>query len=109
MSLRDEKATSLLVHLAADFIARNAGRETLITPTRALIGRDRNATVFVSVFPEDHTSHALEFLMRNADDFRAYIKKAARFSHLPRVKFEADIGEQNRRHLDGLSKEIELG
>lgn len=106
MSLRDDKAASLLVHLAADFIARNAGRETLITPTRAEIGKDRNATVYVSVFPESHMQHALEFLLRNADEFRAYIKKAARFSHLPRVSFEADIGEQHRRHLDELSKNL---
>jgi hypothetical protein len=106
MSLHDEKLASFLVQLAARFIAREAGRETLITPTRAMIGRDRNATVYVSVFPESHMPHALDFLSRNADEFRAYMKKEGRLSHLPRVKFEADEGEAFRRRLDELSQDL---
>jgi ribosome-binding factor A len=104
MSLHDDRLASLLVHLAADYIAREAGRETLITPTRAAIGRDRNATVFVTVFPESHAPHALEFLSRHSDEFRTYMKKEARFSHLPRVTFLIDEGEAQRRHLDDLSR-----
>lgn len=107
MSVRDEKAASVLVHLVADFIAREAGRTTLITPTRAEIGRDRkNATVFISVFPEADTAHAVEFLIRRSDDFRAFMKKESRFSFLPRVTFAPDAGEVNRRHLDDLSREL---
>ncbi len=104
MAHHDERLSSLLVHIAADFIAREAGRETLITPTRAEIGNDRNATIYVSVFPEDQAEHAVEFLMRNTDEFRAFMKKEGRFSHLPRVKFAVDDGERHRRHLDDLSR-----
>ncbi len=107
MSARDEKAASVLVHLAGEYIAREAGRSTLITPTRAEIGSDRkNATVFVSVFPDSDTAHAIEFLSRHAEGFREYMKKAARFSFLPRVRFVADLGEKNRQHLDELSREL---
>lgn len=105
MAIRDEKAASMLVHLAADFIAREAGRKTLITPTRAAIGRDRkNATIFISVFPDADTAHAVEFLERHADDFRDFMKTEARFSFLPRVRFEEDLGEKNRQHLDDISR-----
>ncbi len=107
MSLHDERLSSLLVQLAAEYIAREAGRETLITPTRAVIGKDRNAIVFISVFPEEQGPHAVSFLMRHADDFRDYMKKQGRFSHLPRVTFMVDDGEVQRRHLDDLSRELD--
>lgn len=107
MSLHDEKAASILVQVAAAFIAREAGRETLITPTRASFGKDRNATIYVSVFPDHDTEHALKFLARHTDDFRAFMKKEARFSHLPRVRFEADLGEKYRQHLDDISRDID--
>ncbi len=107
MSFRDEKATSMLTQLAATYIAREAGRDTLITPTRADMSRDhKNATVYVSVFPDDQGTHAIEFLNRHADSFRDFLKKEARFSHLPRVTFAIDRGELHRQHLDDLSKEL---
>ena len=105
--MRDEKAASILVHLAADWIAREAGRQTLITPTRVDIGRDRkNATIFVSVFPDSDTPNALAFLERNRDEFRQYLRTASRFSILPFVHFELDEGERNRQHIDEISKDI---
>ncbi len=108
MSMRDEKASSLLIHVAGEFIAREAGRGTLITPTRAEVAPDRkNATVFISVFPDDQMEHALEFLARKSDEFRAFMKQKARFSFLPRVRFEADLGEKHRQHIDEISRKID--
>jgi ribosome-binding factor A len=107
MTMRDEKAASQLVTLAGKFIAREAGRSTLITPTRVGFGRNpKFATVYVSVFPDTETEHALAFLNRNIDEFREFLKKNGRFNMLPFIKFEADIGEQNRQRLDELSKEV---
>lgn len=107
MSIRDEKAAERLLHLAAAYIALEAGRETLITPLRAEISPDRkNATVYVSVFPDTEREHALTFLARHKDLFRDYMKKEGRFAVLPFVKFEFDYGEQNRQHLDDLSRDI---
>lgn len=107
MSIRDDKAASVLVHLAATYIAREAGRDTLITPTRADIGKDRkNATVYVSVFPDSEKTHALAFLDRHRDLFREYLKKEARFSILPRVTFQFDEGEAQRQHLDEISRDL---
>ena len=104
-NFRDERALSLLVHLAAQFIAEEAGRETLITPTRADMSRDRkNATVYVSVFPDGEREHALTYLARQEDVFRSYLKKHARFPIIPRVTFAFDHGEENRQHLDELGK-----
>ena len=104
-SHRGDKAASLLIHLAADFIAREAGRSTLITPLRAEVSDDlKRATIFVSVFPTEEETHALSFLSRNEDEFRAYLKKEARFALLPTVRFVLDSGERNRQRLDEISK-----
>ena len=110
MSHHDLKMMTQLTEHAANYIAREAGRTTLITPTRSNISRDgKNATIYVSVYPEEQKDHALLFLKRHKDLFRDYLKKAARFPRLPYITFEFDYGEQNRQHLDELSKEIERG
>ena len=107
MTMRDEKAAHQLLILAANFIALEAGRATLITPMRVGFGRNpKFATIFVSVYPVEQMQHALTFLNRNIDEFREYLKKNGRFNLLPFVKWEADYGEQNRQRLDELSKEL---
>lgn len=106
-NFRDDRYMARLIELAAKFIAEEAGRTTLITPLRADVSRDhKNATIYVSVFPESEREHALKYLDRNRKHFRGYLKKHGRFAHLPFVKFAFDYGEQNRQHLDDLSKEI---
>jgi ribosome-binding factor A len=95
------------MHLAQDYIAREAGRNTLITPMRAVISPNRiNATIFVSVFPETEQENAIAFLTRHKDLFRDYLKKHGRFNVLPFIRWEFDYGEQNRQRLDELSKEV---
>ncbi len=104
---REKRASSNLLHLAAAYIAREAGRNTLITPTRTDISPDRkNATIFVSVFPDDQRDHAIAFLARHRDPFRQYLREHGRFAILPFIKFEFDYGEQNRQRLDEISRDI---
>lgn len=108
MSIRDEKTTSLIAHLAGNYIAREAGRDALITVTRADISPDhKKTTVFVSVFPDARQGAALSFLERHTDEFRAYLKKEGRFSVLPHITFQIDEGEKHRQHIEEISREIE--
>jgi ribosome-binding factor A len=103
--VRGEKALSRMTELAARYIAREAGRSTLITPLRSELSPDRkHATVFVSIFPDQEREHALKFLNRHGDSFREFLKSEGRFAVLPFVKFEFDYGEENRQHLDDLSR-----
>ena len=97
MSARDERAVSILLENAGRYIAREAGRGTLITPTRATFSKDRqNATIYVSVYPEAQEGHAIDFLMRHKDLFRNELKKTTRFVRLPYIWFEIDKGERAR-------------
>ncbi len=107
MSARDERALSILLENAGRYIAREAGRDTLITPTRATLSKDRqNATIYVSVFPDGQDDHAINFLMRHKDIFRNELKKTTRFVRLPYIRFEIDQGEKSRQHLEDISKNL---
>ncbi|HEY4489486.1 MAG TPA: ribosome-binding factor A [Candidatus Paceibacterota bacterium] len=107
MSIKDEREEHILTHLAARYIAREAGRDTLITPTRTELSKNRkNVTIFVSVYPNEQTEHALAFLARHKDLFREDLKKTSRLAVLPYIKFELDYGERNRQRLDELSREM---
>lgn len=105
--LHHKRVEELLTHLAADFIVRESNGTSLITATRATLGsKGERATVYVTVFPTDATEKALEFLNRNADEFREYVRANARTRELPRVQFVLDEGERNRQRLDELGKDI---
>lgn len=107
MNIKDERTLSQLVHLTAQFIAKEAGRTTLITPTRAELGRTREyATVYVSIFPEKDARNALQFLERNEKEFRAFLRKETRFSVIPHIRFAQDLGERNYERLEELSKDV---
>lgn len=106
MSIKDQKEEHLLTELAAGYIAREAGRSTLITPTRTELSKNRrDATIYVSVYPTEESDHALSFLVRHKDLFRDYLKKTSRLAVLPYIAFEIDYGERNRQRLDELSRE----
>jgi ribosome-binding factor A len=109
MSARDDRAISILLESAGRYIAREAGRNTLITPTRATFSKDRkNATIYVSVYPEGQDTHAIDFLMRHKDLFRNELKKMTRFSRLPFIRFELDKGERARQHLEDVTRGLEI-
>lgn len=98
---------SLLTHLVGEYLAREAGRDTLLTVTRADVSPDhKNTTIYVSVFPDTKQQAALAFLERHRDDVRAYLRTEGRFSVLPYISFAIDDGEKHRQHIEELSREI---
>jgi ribosome-binding factor A len=91
---QDGRATELIAHEAAQFIAREAGTESLITVTRAQsVAHGDRILVFVSVFPVEKARSALAFLERQREAFSDYLKKRARM-RLPRIEFLLENGEQ---------------
>lgn len=99
-----DRTVEQIAHEAANFIKETAGTESLITVTRALPSlRGDRITVFVSVFPEEREHSALSFLSRQREAFSNHLKAETRIKPLPRVDFEIDLGEKNRRRLEELS------
>ena len=90
-----------LQHLAAEFLARESNRRSLITVTGIRMSDELGrATILVSVFPEDKEPEALGFLKRQRSDFRSYIKDHMELRRIPEVDFEIDPGEKHRQHVD---------
>ena len=90
----NERAVEVIAHRAAEFIAREAGSESLITVIRAQsFAHGERVTVFVSVLPEEETLAALAFLERRRGAFSDYLKSHARLGPLPRIDFKIDAGE----------------
>lgn len=103
MSERDEKMTTLVRELSAQFLASASNRTSLITVTRANVSKDfKRATIFVTVLPEGKEKPALEFLKRNRGDLREFLKKNMNTRTVPFIEIELDYGEKNRQRVDEL-------
>lgn len=107
MSLHADRAAHVIGRAAAEFIERNAGKDSLITVTRTVpSSRGDHFTVFVSVLPDDKIRPALSFLDRQREDFSDYLRRHARLRPMPRIDFALDEGEKNRQRLDQLSGDL---
>lgn len=101
------RITEAIAHEAALFIADMANTRSMITVTRAdLSAHGDRIMVFVSVFPETELESALAFLSRQREAFSDHLKKKTRITPLPRVEFVRDIGEENRRRIEELSRDL---
>ena len=87
------RAAELIAREAALFIAREAGKDSLITVTRAeSVANGERVRVFVSVFPTEKTRGALAFLERQRGAFSDCLKERTHL-RLPRIDF---LLENNR-------------
>jgi len=99
----EEKLSQRIRECAAEYVARESDRTTLITITRVLLSKDkRAATALVTVFPEQKETVALSFLKRHRSDFKHYLKTHVSLKFIPFVDFALDNGEKNRQHVDTL-------
>lgn len=104
-SERKNRATGIIAHEAAQFIAREAGSDSLITVIRAEpIAHGDRVLVFVSIFPEEKAQAALAFLERHREAFSDHLKSHARLRPLPRVDFMLDNREQTGAPLGEAAK-----
>jgi ribosome-binding factor A len=92
-STQTKRATELIAHEAATFIAQEAGPNSLITVTRAESDKHGSQVrVFVSVFPIEEARSALAFLERQREAFSNHLKKHTHM-RLPHVDFLLENGE----------------
>jgi len=95
MSQKDARAAEIVAREAAQFIAREASNESLITVIRAQsVSHGTRMMIFVSVFPIEKVRTAMSFLERQREAFSDYLKSHARLSPLPRVDFLLDNYEE---------------
>lgn len=101
---RNERIKEALREVAAEFLVREAGPQSLITVTRAELSDDtKRGTIFMTVLPETAEQAAVEFANRNRTEFSNFFKTRIN-GPLPHVEFVIDKGEKNRQRLDELSQ-----
>ena len=104
MTDRTEKLQEALRGVVAEFMAREAGRQALITVTRTTLSSDgKRAMVYLTVLPESAENAALGFATRSRSELSTYFKKRVRGAFPPHIEFMIDPGEKLRQRLDELS------
>lgn len=101
-----EKYAEALRVAAAEFLAREANRNSLITVTRVEMSEDgKRAIIYITVFPELGEEAAVKFANRNRPELGAFLLKRTKGMRIPKFEFQIDLGDKNRRRLDELSNE----
>ena len=78
----------------------------MITVTDTQLSPDRKrALVFISVLPETMEARALEFVERQRNEIKDYIRSHSRMRAAPHLEFVIDTGEKNRQRIDQLLHE----
>ncbi len=109
MDNRHDRLEGALRDIAAEFMAREAGRDSLITVTRAMLSEDnKRATIYITVLPlagqaDTAEESALGFANRNRTELREFFKTRVKGTLPPDIVFAIDLGEKNRQRLDELS------
>lgn len=106
MAFHKEKLAEAVRELAAEFLARENGGQSLVTVTRVdITERERRAIVYITVLPREKEGSAVDFANRRAPELRTFFKQRSRMRMLPFVEFRIDEGEKNRQRMDELSNE----
>ena len=101
---RHDRLTEALREVAAEFLAREANRNSLITVTTARLSEDsKYGVIYITVMPETAEEAALDFANRNRTEFTDFFKTRVKGVFMPRIEFKIDKGEKSRQHLDELS------
>ncbi len=103
---RKEKVANYIKELAAEFLAKENNRTSLITVTSADCSPDlKRATIYITVLPSDKERVALEFAKRKRAEFREFLKKHMTTKNIPFIDIAIDLGEKHRQRIDELLRE----
>lgn len=93
-----------LREVAAEFLARESNRQSLVTVTAADIDEGgRRGRIYITVLPNDYEEQVLEFANRNRHEFGKFFESRVRGMRIPHIEFVLDRGEKMRQRLDELS------
>jgi ribosome-binding factor A len=100
---RPEKVANLIKERVAEYLSRENNGTSLITVTSANCSPDlKQATIFITVLPEDKEKTALLFAKRKRPEIREYLKKHMETKVVPFIDIDIDRGEKNRQKIDEL-------
>ena len=106
MSERVEKVKEIVRAACAEYLATASNGTSLITVTDVTVTPDlKQATIFVSIYPETGEESAINFLKRQRPQMRAHLKKRMATRTIPFLEVLIDKGEKNRQRIDELLRQ----
>jgi ribosome-binding factor A len=107
MGMRQKKINGRLQEVISSFLNQEASTKSVVTVTHCTISNDlKNATAYLSVFPENFEEEALEFAKRKRSEIRATIAQKVPMKIIPFIDFEIDAGEKNRQAIEDILGKI---
>ncbi len=104
MDARNEKIQEALREAAAEFLAREASPQSLVTVTQVMLSGDaKRATIFITVLPDSFENAALGFANRHLRELADFFRRRVRGAFPPHLIFAIDKGEKIRQRLDELT------
>ena len=101
---KHERAKGILKDLTADYLERISNRRSLITVTGLEVtDNEKEATILISVLPDNQGPAVIDFIGRNLTELRQYIMKKSKLRSVPYFRVALDLGEKNRQRIDALS------
>lgn len=108
MSVKKDRAISILKETIAKFLNSHSTGHSLITVTDCTLSDDlKKVTAYISVFPDKDEESALNFAKRKRTEIRDYIKENTQMRTIPYVEIELDLGEKARQKMDETFRQIE--
>lgn len=102
----NEKLEEAITRESAMFFEREGNKTALITVTRTVLTKRGNgATLFISVFPVDKETAAMDFVSRNLGELRKALRERIQSRAIPSLKAVPDHGERTRDEINKLLKE----
>ncbi|MDO8564878.1 MAG: ribosome-binding factor A [bacterium] len=103
--IKAEKIRESIRHIAAEFLSEVDEGTSLITVTGVLLSpKTDQATILITVLPEEKEKDALTFTKRQTGHLRKRLGERLAIHHLPFLSFVIDRGEKNRQLIDRLSQ-----
>lgn len=103
MSRRTEQVANVIQKQAGRFISEKADSSSLITVTSVDVSPDlKNATIFITVLPDDKEEAALSLFRRHLSEFRDLMGNNMDAKHTPFFSVKIDAGEKKRARIDEL-------
>jgi ribosome-binding factor A len=94
MPYKKERTQELLHHLAAEFLKKESGPNSLITVTGVNYDSKKNkASISVSIYPKERESEVFAFVSRQKKNFIDYLRSNSRLRIIPFISFIAEASK----------------
>ena len=95
------------MHAAAEFVARESNRTSLITVTGVEIGhKAKQATILITVLPETAEADAINFLKRKRADLRDFAGTKVAMRQVPFIDIAIDPGAKHAQKVAEIFQSI---